>query len=424
MKKPYSLTCFIFIFLNLLSAQVIQIHSIADAREPSIGDTGYTLDGSHMDQTATAKLQNIALFGTIYPKTINITHAYSEPGSLELINFTPDIDLFIFGTFNKLDPAFIQFTTAEIDSIYEWSKNGGKMILGASVALPVVNFDPSNLNEKWGFDIAPSDPFVPMYATSEGQNSTLYDGPFGTISESDPPYQGGGAQGYFSAVPEGAVVLAEDDQGNPTLILDCNTLDLIISDFDTYTDLGGVSFGGSINNSNDILWTNSIAYMDELQDPPSITVDGATLTTGEYESYQWYLDGQLIPDATQSTLTAVESGAYSVEVDMSCGCNYTSNSKSVVITNTAELILNDKVSVNPNPVTNQLNLNFILLSSSDIELSIYNQLGQLILDNQQHLSLSAGEYNIPINVNSLAKGIYQISLSTTKGIKSLQFTKL
>lgn len=183
--------------------------------------------------------------------------------------------------------------------------------------------DLSILDSRWDFDIT-FNQSATIFPSADGLNSVLFNGPFGA-----PPfaYQGGSIKGYFNFMPNNTIVLAEDWVGNPTLILDCKTLDLIIADVDVYTSLGNVSNGGLISTDNDKLWANSIVYMDMLQNQPIITQSGEILSTSLYSSYQWYQDSIPILNANLSSYdTMGQTGSYHVEVSLDCGCdNVTSN---------------------------------------------------------------------------------------------------
>ena len=168
---------------------------------------------------------------------------------------------------------------------------------------------------------------TPVIPTAAGLSSLLFDGPFGKVSLAN---QGGSSQGYFSTIPAGSVVLADNGQGQPTIFLDCRTLDLVVADGDIFTTLGGVTAGNGISSANDILWANAIAYMDALEDPPVITRNGNMLSTGDYPGYQWYLGGDPIPGATGRTYTASSAGSYSVRVSMRCGCGNVDSLNTVV----------------------------------------------------------------------------------------------
>lgn len=297
--------------------QQINLYSISTARQTS-GDNGYTLDGAFM-VSSRQKLLNANNFGSagIYPRQIVITDTFSTTGSFTSINQMPGIDILFFGSFNKIDATFKSMTAEELDSLYKWSKNGGKMIICEQP--PGSGFDNSILDERWGFSLflSPSSIYVP---TAEGMASDIFNGPFGAVNTAQ---QGGSSVGYIDTFQQNSIVLARNQAGYADIILDCNTLDLICADVDGYTTLGGVTPGQGINVQQDKFWANTIAYMDKLESTPSptIAVNGNELSVGSYYiSYQWYLNGMLIPDANSSTYTANESGEYTVEVTYSCGC--------------------------------------------------------------------------------------------------------
>lgn len=57
---------------------------------------------------------------------------------------------------------------------------------------------------------------------------------------------------------------------------------------------------------------------------PTVTASGATLSTGTFSSYQWFLDGAQINGATGQNYTATQDGAYTVLVTNASGCSDTS----------------------------------------------------------------------------------------------------
>jgi hypothetical protein len=311
------------------TCQSITLHSIADARQTG-GDNGYTMDGSRMMLFSRPKLLSPGNFGPsgIYPKNVFIIDGYQTSGSLTQISAVPTTDMFFFGTFDRQEASLQTFTTAEIDSLYNWSKRGGKLIIAASAVLPnpgVGLFDTRILNSKWGFDII-LDVTSMIVPTPTGIGTSIFNGPFGGVSYA---YQGGSSQGFFFTTPPNSVVLANTVAGDPTLIVDCNTLDLIVSDVDPYTILGGITQGPDINNVQDAFWANTIAFMDQMEGPPVITRNGYTLSTGTYSAYQWYWNGAPINGATGQSLDVDTNGIYSVKVTLSCTCEVMSDPEDI-----------------------------------------------------------------------------------------------
>ncbi len=90
---------------------------------------------------------------------------------------------------------------------------------------------------------------------------------------------------------------------------------------------------------------------------PVIAVNGFVLgTTLPYASYQWYFNGSVIPDASQSTYTVTENGAYSVVVFNEAGCSDTSVPYTVSNVTRIEAMASDNISVYPNPFSDMLYL--------------------------------------------------------------------
>ena len=331
MKK----TLLILLFLPIIghTQGVKNIHSISDARMPLL-DHGYTLDGQMMNMSSANKVLSADNFGPTgtYPQSFSIISGYSTSNSLAAITSNSNIDLFFFGGFDKNNSSLIPFTNAELDSLHKWSMNGGKMIIGASANSIAQNN--SNLNVKWDFDLI-EDPNAVIVPSSAGLSSSIFDGPFGYNLNSLQNMwvnQGGSIRGYFNIIPSNSIVLAEDWIGNPTLILDCKTLDLIVADVDAYTDLGNISNGPLISTRNDTFWANTIVYMDMLQSQPVISLSGNMLsTTALYSSYQWFKDSIAILGANSSSHNTLgQVGSYHVEANLDCGCNNVA-SNSIII---------------------------------------------------------------------------------------------
>ena len=330
MNKKFSINILVFLIsiLSCYAQDFRNIHSISNNRMPS-GDNGYTLDGVWMTGSADKILNNVNFGpnGTYSTTVFSIISDYSTSNSLSVIDNIPNIDLFFFGSFDKNNPSLIPFTNTELDSLYKWSMTGGKMIIGASSESPpttplVTNL--SILNSRWDFDISHDLTNAAILASNQGFNSTIFNGAFGSIgTPQNPLNQGGSLRGFFDVIPNNCIILGEDWAGNPTLILDCKTLDLIVSDIDAYTGLGNISNGPLISTDNDRFWANTIVYMDSLQNQPVISQNGNLLyTTSLYSSYQWYKDSIAVVGADSSSYNIIgHSGNYYLEVSLDCGCN-------------------------------------------------------------------------------------------------------
>ena len=318
-----------FLQIGLVFGQSININSISFLRQPQFQNE-YTLNGAFMIQSSRQKLLNPTNFGPtgMYPKSVSIYDGYISPNSLISVSHLPKSNLFFFGAFDKMNGSLNQFTDPEIDALYQWSLGGGKLIIAESSRLYGIDgviYDPSNLSSKWGFNIEQGSPSS-INATNLGASTTIFNGVFGTISS---VLQGGAAQGYFDVIPLNSSVLATDEEGRPTLILDCTTMDLIVTDVDAYTDFGAVTMGPNINNDQDIFWANTIAFMDQLDTvwtAPTLNVSSDTLSVASsFYQYQWYLNNEPIIGANDPQYITTQNGLYYAEVTLLGGCKSKSN---------------------------------------------------------------------------------------------------
>jgi gliding motility-associated-like protein len=319
-KRYFSLLCLMICLQSY--CQIISIHSITNSRQLG-GDSGYTLDGPIMTAGSRQKLALSGNFGPggTYPKTVSIFDGYGTSGSLTDVQGIGINNIFFFGNFNILDTTTQPFTNAEIGALYNWSLQGGKLII--TCVGKVANFFESNiLNTQWGFEYFYQVPSV-IIPTPLGNSTDIFNGPFGNVVEAS---QGAASQGYFTSTTNNSKVLATDSNGNPTLFLDCNTLDLIIADVDAYTIFGGMTNGGDIINTQDKFWANTIVFMDKLQSPPVATNTSTALSVNPaYIDYQWYLNDSVLVEGTNPDYNAMENGNYSVEVTVNGGCKIKSN---------------------------------------------------------------------------------------------------
>lgn len=398
-------------------SQTLFVQSITYSRQSS-GDNGYTLDGIRMSGGTRLKLLNTGNFGSngTYPKTISIFDGYGTSGSLTSVSTLPLNTIFFFGLFNKLDASTQQFTNAEIDSLYNWSLRGGKVIItsGASLSTILVS---NILNSKWGYSYHQAQSGSSFIPTAIGNNTAIFKGPFGNVIVAN---QGGAAQGYFSSLPSNSKIFATDANGNATLFMDCNTLDLIIADVDGYTDMGGITPGSMITNSQDKFWGNTLVFMDRLQPIPVITNISNTLTlNSSYTSYQWYLNNTPINGAVNQDYTIVKNGNYYVTVTLNGGCSKKSNT--LIIDTLIDTPIESHNLVMPNVFTpnhDGINDTFKPITFKGMKaghLVILNRWGKIVYETND---LKIG-WNGQINGHSASDGVYfwKIEYQDAKGTK-------
>jgi len=158
--------------------------------------------------------------------------------------------------------------------------------------------------------------------------------------------------------------------------------------------------------------TTVTVTVDPVPAVPTITEAVHVLSTSATGvTYQWYLNGTLIPGATSQTYTGtVFPGNYSVTVTNTSGCS--SSSASFMATGIQEHVNNVSMNFYPNPNTGVFDLNISGVVQTDYELSIYNALGQVIIS--EKIGNLNGTYHKTIDLTTNGKGVYLISLSDGK----------
>jgi hypothetical protein len=137
---------------------------------------------------------------------------------------------------------------------------------------------------------------------------------------------------------------------------------------------------------------------------PVISSNGTELSTvAGFDTYQWYLDGMPISDATSETFTATQNGDYTVTVTNSNGCEGTSAIETV-----AGLGINDiamqNVKIYPNPTKGIVTIS----ASVPMNVKVTSMDGKIIYE-----AVSANNYSYKqtIDISNIAAGIYTVTIS-------------
>lgn len=136
-------------------------------------------------------------------------------------------------------------------------------------------------------------------------------------------------------------------------------------------------------------------------------------------SYQWFLNEQAIPGATQSTYKAMSSGRYAVQVGVSSGC------LSALSTNIFISILAMEeakaFAVWPNPASSNVKISFPARFARNANLEIRDLLGRSVFAKSNYTSSEA------IDIRGLSQGTYMIRLTSDideRAIHVMKFIKI
>lgn len=146
-----------------------------------------------------------------------------------------------------------------------------------------------------------------------------------------------------------------------------------------------------------------------------VSGDGILLETDIGDSWQWYLNNNIIPGAISQTYYATLSGDYTVRVTIGI-CWEMSNPTTVTVTSVGiQPIMSDDnlFNVYPNPASTQVYLEFPVLQEN-AELVLINMLGQKMYSTNVEKDIGGAT----IALERFPKGIYFITLNSSKKISS------
>ncbi|MCX6197777.1 MAG: T9SS type A sorting domain-containing protein [Bacteroidetes bacterium] len=140
--------------------------------------------------------------------------------------------------------------------------------------------------------------------------------------------------------------------------------------------------------------------------PVSVSVNGDTLISHNGNSYQWYRNGNLIPNATDSVYIATQSGNYTVTLTDEHGCYVSSNGIPVNISGIAETEISDfGFRIFPNPATENLN---VVVENKLVgkQISISDLSGRVLLNEKITTT------NLKLEISHFPNGIYILKVGS------------
>ena len=158
--------------------------------------------------------------------------------------------------------------------------------------------------------------------------------------------------------------------------------------------------GLSVNNCE---YTSTTVVNVTSVATPSISQNGAILTSSSATGNQWYLNGVTIPGATGQTHITSQNGNYSLIVTIG-SCSSNSVNKTILDTGLEDFDLKNNLVVFPNPTSNNVSIKLIS-SDETVTVKIYNATGQYL-----KTTTITGQ-NVFIDLQNEAKGLYLFECS-------------
>ncbi len=151
---------------------------------------------------------------------------------------------------------------------------------------------------------------------------------------------------------------------------------------------------------------------------PTITQTGNTLSTQNFDTYQWYKNGAIITGATAQTYPATETGTYHVSVANNNGCNATSATYNFTFVGIDEVLNVSKLfSVYPNPATKHITIQIAANTTEEWTIKVFDIAGAEITSTNMFTQTN-------IATETWAQGMYIIKATNIKGqVAMLRFIK-
>jgi hypothetical protein len=172
----------------------------------------------------------------------------------------------------------------------------------------------------------------------------------------------------------------------------------------------------------DTLTLNNYVTVYPYPAPQGIMQNGDTLiaNTGAV-SYQWYHDGILIPGATEYFYVAPEGGNYNVVAVDDNGCEVEAVIFDVVAGLNPLADGSGQLAIYPVPVKDYLNIQSDALKGKNIQLTVYNMLGEIVVASTA-MEIEADGI-CKTDVSALAEGMYHIRINVDESIIYGEFLK-
>ncbi len=153
-----------------------------------------------------------------------------------------------------------------------------------------------------------------------------------------------------------------------------------------------------------------LVNIEKIPAKPIISAIAANeLSSTLAQSYQWYFNNNVITSANNRNLIITKNGNYSVKIDSVNGCSNSSNPYNVSTLGVDELSEDSKISIYPNPATNEI---YISLNASNLIentlIEIFDLKGAKIYSVSQTLDINKP---LKIDLKDLVSGLYFIRIN-------------
>jgi len=175
----------------------------------------------------------------------------------------------------------------------------------------------------------------------------------------------------------------------------------------TYNTAGTYDVTLTVTKGTENSTTESVDYVtvNVYPDEPTITQEEYTLVSNAEEGNQWYLEGEIIPDAITQVYTPTEGGNYSVMVTEN-GCGTISQEFYFSMVGIGEMYSQQKMTVFPSPSQGSFTVKLNTGTQEIVDMKIYNSMKSQVYE-QEGIHIN-GQYKRTMDLGDLPNGMYFI----------------
>jgi hypothetical protein len=178
------------------------------------------------------------------------------------------------------------------------------------------------------------------------------------------------------------------------------------------------TFNVTVSNGFGCSKTSPAVVVTEVPNPvPPIFLNSGTLSTANYASYQWILNGSNIFGATWPTFVPGIAGWYQIAVVDANGCQGISDSLFVSLVGMGDAAEgNSGLSLYPNPTSGMVHLLSDMPIETAVEVEVWDMFGRKVkVFNFSHLRTEA-----ELDLTDIARATYTVKVKTTRRQPELQ----
>jgi hypothetical protein len=179
------------------------------------------------------------------------------------------------------------------------------------------------------------------------------------------------------------------------------------------TPLTNISYTVTVSDGTNTLTSSPVSLtVGPRPAAPVITLNGNQLVSDHPTGNQWYINGNLIPNATGQTYSPVSSGDYTATVtEPSNNCESAhSNYITWLITGQYQYSLADQIRIFPNPAQNRLTIELPASPDKDCTISLSDESGRVIIAPTTQVFSENKSVFIEFDVHRLKPGAYFLTL--------------